>query len=299
MGRHARRNPGSGGRTSSPRVSIPKEIESCIRGRTVDLSTASKYHRRLFELARPRLQPLLIEKGENRFELKKDLWQFFLPCLEEVVRQHHSQGEMKKADFIAKALYRAGSLYKRHPASRAAESPKPLWPPDRPILEAWKRTDNSRFLLGGDFRLQVSGENSELEVRYRFSSDTTKLPKLEIEIEGEPVCALANSRFRPADPEIGRELRLKGKKVWDSLCKKLAISLGVLEPKAHRPLENLGKQAAYRHDHCGMSWNETARLICPQRHQHGHKCKENLRTQARQWYARERRFHQNLPALTG
>ena len=291
---------------------LPPEVRECLKGRAIDLSTASKYYRRCVGSVLPRLQPVLVSKGENRYQLSEKFFGFFMQLLREVVAGHHGRSEMGGADFLARALYRAGWLFGRR--QKALEpSPFLVWPETRPIPEAWKRLgelagsgriSGTSVVLedpgpGQKLRLPRPGqfEHPRIKLSITSSVERERLPKLGIEIEGEPVCVLMNGAYLIKDPEEREAIRKDSKRILDALMQWVYADLGIGRLSRGRPPEHLGRDAAYLHDHLDLSWAQVAERLCRKKHKHGRSCRENLRSQARQYWVNQRRSCAALPPV--
>lgn len=288
---------------------LPVDIRRYIKGKVIDLSTATKYYRRCAESVRPRLRPVLEEKAEAKFELERKFFRFYMKLLRELVARNYARSEMKGADFLARALYRAGCLYARE-QQPLDPSPFLLWPDTRPITDAWRRLGESGVPGGRQVVLEDPGPGQKLRLPRRgefgfprirlsliFTQDREKLPKLTIEIEGEPVCILMKGGYLLRDPEERRAVRKDSKRIWEGVTPWLLADLGIGQLKRGKPAGHLGPEAAYLHDHHGLSWTQIAEKVCPKKHTHDWNCKENLRTQARQFWTNQRRSAATLPLL--
>ncbi len=284
---------------------IPPEIARYIRGRIVDLSTASRYYRKCWAVIHPRVQSEAKRKDESRYQLSGPLFRLFLKHLRKKAAGHYHRAEMSAGDIIALALYEAGCLYKQPPMP----DPKPsqLWPDTRPISEAWQRLGNLR-IPGGSFFTYEDPGGSELQVprsvRFQYprigmnltwGMERKDLPKLTIEIEGEPVCLLMKARYELGDAGERRAVRKEAKRIWVSLSKKLLVAAGAMHPSEGKPPGHRGKRAAFLHDHCRLSWRDVAKQLCERKHEHSGACSINFRKQAEQFWKKLGRLSLNSP----
>lgn len=117
-----------------------------------------------------------------------------------------------------------------------------------------------------------------------YHQDGRKLPKLSIDIEGEPVALLLKARYSIRDEDERRGVRSEASKIFKQLAKSMSENLQIAHRDSHRPRINLGAEAAYLHDYKGLSWRVVSQQACPRKHKHDENCKTNLRKQAEQWY---------------
>lgn len=277
---------------------LPPAISKLIKGRVVDFTNASPYFRRLAADARIRIQAELEVRGDFRYSLGVRLFAFFRFALLELVANPPADTEdYVPGDFVAQAIYRTAWLY-GNPIPAEKDDRFDLWPPSKPIAHAWERLGTYAPLSGGERLVLEELPTGELrfpnpgfllpriEQRITYNTDKNKLPKITIEIEGEPASVLYRSRYVLRDPEERAKIRREAKRLLESLCRHLLITFQVRHSKANRPVINLGQEAAYLHDHKRLSWRKVAQKACPRNHTHDFGCQTNLRKQAEQWYRR-------------
>ncbi len=295
-----------------PRTNVPKEIGRYVEGRIVDLSDASRYYRRFAKEVIPRLQPVLKAKGDDRYQLAAGFFPFYIEVLRQIIGLHYGLPYMNPGDFPAYALYHAGRHFGMATLvpmdDRTIEQEFEVWPPTRPVSEAWERFGKSGFPINrvnyfavppcDAEALRVGEQGKErLALRLRFSHNRQALPKVTVEIEGEPVCVLMKAT-QTLNSREGHAVRDEAKKIWRLVVKKLSSWAGISQAGRGRPRENLGRQAAFLLDHRGLIWPKVVERLCRKKHRHNMNCKENLRRQRRQFWASLRRASSMLPPLS-
>lgn len=278
-------------------TTVPKEMRRYVRGRIVDLSDASRYYRRFANEVFPRLQPVLKTKGDDRYQLAAGFFPFYIEVLQQLIGLHYGLPYMNPGDFPAYALYHAGRHFRIATLvpmdDRTIGQEFELWPPTRPVSEAWERFGKSGFPINREGYFAVPPCDAEalrvgepgkgrLALRLRFSHNRQALPKVTVEIEGEPVCVLMKG-MQSLNPRERRAVRDEAKKIWRLMVKKLSSWAGISQAGPGHPAENLGGHAAFLHDHRGLTWLQVAENLCPLRHKH-ESCKLNFRIQAIQFY---------------
>lgn len=285
--------------------SIPPEISQYIKGRVVNLWRASTYYRKCWEAICPRVHSELKREGESQYKLSHPFFRFFLKHLREKVAGHYGKSEMGPTDVIALALYEAGCLYGQTPMP-AHPSPFQPWPEGRPVSEAWKGLGDlpipGDFLIvyeypgpGHELRVPRPGQfqHPRIAVRVSYSMDKEKLPKLTIEIEGEPVCLLMKAAYELNDLEQRRAVRKEVDRILTSLLRRLFVKA---LPKGGRPPEHrAGRKAAFLHYHRGLAWPDVAEQLCKQNHAHTKACSKNFQTQATQFWQAVRQGARRYP----
>jgi hypothetical protein len=246
---------------------LPKEITQYVQGRTIDLSSTSVYYLRFARAALHRLQPVLREREEKRYELKKRFFDFYMNCLWNVYNLHYGMPYMEPADFPAEALYRAGMMYgvvRLAPADPAGiDIMSELWPKTRPTSEAWIRLGDLTTPMGRGRAF----ENPPLYLHLKCNRDRTTLPKLTIDIEGEPVAVLMRAMHRIEDVTERRAARKEAKKIWDVLLTQLSLWAGIAQPSRGKPRENLGRRVAFEVDYRGFTLPQVEGRLCPRKHE--------------------------------
>ncbi|OFV99324.1 MAG: hypothetical protein A3F68_06855 [Acidobacteria bacterium RIFCSPLOWO2_12_FULL_54_10] len=312
---------------------LTKDIQTCVKGKIIDLSSASEYWRKCVEAVLPHIQALIRKRGPNRYELANDqFFGFFFNHLQGRIARYKARPpetivmKMNSAELIAEALYNAAQLFGK-PLIEVPKDWDSLWPKDRPMSEAWERlgVPESMTIPGGAAqiwtprsmgmraRLEDPGQSSELRLlrpgqssypriglSLTYHKDPQELPKITIEIEGEPVCVLMKAHYNLKDSKERSRVRSDAKRVWSSLFRWITP----WQAKAGRPREDRGKEAAQLHYHQGLTWTQVADRLCPQkslhlrpnRQNHIHRCKENFRKQAEQFFRKITQHIKTLPA---
>ncbi len=209
----------------------------------VDVSTACTYYRKFWDTVRTRVVSELNEQAPYRYLLSRRFFRFFKGHLREVISQHYGHSDwMRAGDFIADALYNAAWLFGKK-SKKLGISPHQLWPDARPIYEAWQRLGRLPPPLGatrGVFEdttseLRLTRPNQfeypRIALTLACSNDKKRLPKLTIEIEGEPVCVLMKAMYELRDPEERRAIRKDAARIWHFLFTRLALLARIKESK--------------------------------------------------------------------
>ncbi len=68
-------------KSSQAKAKLPVEIRRYIKDRVVDISSASKYHKKSWDLYRPLLGSDVSERGKDRYRLSDTLYDDFLYSL--------------------------------------------------------------------------------------------------------------------------------------------------------------------------------------------------------------------------
>lgn len=309
-GKQGRNQAARGKGKSSRKQEIPSEIRHCIKGRTVDLSTASKYYRKCWEAVSPRVEEEIKKKGLSHYELKPRFFRFFLDHLNELVSRHYGRSEMNAGDCAARALYRAALLVGRTKTPLTGPSPRQLWPSTRPISQAWQKLGRlpmpggamATFEVpdsGGELRLTRPGEFNypRISMSVTCAQDRAALPKITIQIKGEPVCVLIKAMYELDDPEERCVARKEAKRIWNFLRKRLSVEFGVERIKGGHPLEDRLKRAAYHKYFQDATWRQVAAKLCPDRHTHTKECQERFRRGVGQYWKRMRKQALSLPPV--
>jgi DNA primase len=77
----------------------------------------------------------------------------------------------------------------------------------------------------------------------------------------------------------------------------LLVAARVVHLKGGKPPEHRGRQAAFLHDHHGLSWREVARQLCKRKHAHTRACRENFRKQAEQFWKQVGQLSRSFPLV--
>jgi hypothetical protein len=151
--------------------------------------------------------------SEFRYEFSASLFAFFECTLRELLANPPADAQDKNpSDLVAHAVYRTAWMYGT-PLPSFDRNRDELWPPGRPMSEAWLRLGKYPPPSGAelmireelpDGTLRSASQESRhplIAQRITYNADRTKLPKIVIEIEGEPVSILYRSRYVLFDPE--------------------------------------------------------------------------------------------------
>ena len=195
---------------------IPPEIRDLIKDRIVDLSNAHRWYRKRLEPVLEQVETEAEERDQDLVKLSRRFFPFFIDYLEDEASDYKIR-EYTPSDCVANALYWALMEFARSEFKNPSPFHEPLWPPSRPIAEAWQRfapLDKPRGLkLGMTFEEEYprSGtlppltggqfQPSRIRIIMTTPRNKKKLPRLVMEIEGEPVCILIKAlerRRRPA-----------------------------------------------------------------------------------------------------
>lgn len=250
------------------------------------------------------------QREDTRYVLSGDFLDFFRPYWEERLSRNGNDPGTIPAEHFVHAIYSTAFIY-QVPRRRLERDPRQIWPAGRPLREAWQRygdlpeTFGETHLYLGDpggkssFRMAFSRPliPATLAVRSHIRVDKSRLPKIDISIEGEPVAFLLKAQFLNGNPAEAVRIRAEAKRIWDCVFKAVAIDFNVASATASRPRTGLGREAARLHDHLGYSWKRVARELCPQDHCHSNACKERYRTAARDWWKEQQNSFQALPPL--
>ena len=209
---------------------IPRQVKECIKGRTVDISTASPYFKKSWNIYRPLVARDALETRRNRYKLSKAFFKHFIACLAQELSPTLERYNLNAGDLVASAL-----SYTAYDVGRAARgqidvseyiNEMPLWPkrgpvpdfltpplqtlPPRPISEAWRRLGDLPIPPPEVVTLEepVSGkkwqqpqdvlsDRPRISVILAYNENKEALPQLTIEIKGEPVCLLMRANSPP------------------------------------------------------------------------------------------------------
>ena len=293
-----RKKKGSKSDKSSQAIArLPVEITRYIKGKVVDLSDASLYYRKHAKAVIGRLDDVLTEKDSNRYELQASFFSFFMDVLCLEVDLHYDLPYINAGDFPAYALFDAGQLFERVTFTEeevdVEESANYLWPHARPISEAWARLGNVNVPMNRSYNFS----DPRMMMGLRWERDRQALPKLTIEIKGEPVCLLMKAKQPLQSPVERLAAHKEAKVIWKSLLKKLSLWAEITQVGRGRRGKGLGHRAAFLHDHKKLTWKKVAEKLCPIRHKHNWNCTQNFRAQARQFWDRLQRKLHRLPPL--
>lgn len=125
-----------------------------------------------------------------------------------------------------------------------------------------------------------------LKIEPYFNDNRKELPKLTIEIEGQPLCALMKAQHTVRKNQPNRDV---AKELWDEIARRLCISLGFRQARRGRPKTDMGFQAAFLHYHLGWNWPKIARELCPTNHTHTNMCEDNYYVHSKKYFTRLRK----------
>jgi hypothetical protein len=121
-----------------------------------------------------------------------------------------------------------------------------------------------------------------IRISCSFRKEKIFLPGLTVKLEGAPICQLMKAFHSQARTPT---VRTDAENLWESISRWVARSSGIKRAKPGRPAMYQGEEAAFLHDPVkGDSWAKVARKLCRLPHQHDHKCAENFRQQAKQYW---------------
>ena len=275
---------------------LPVEIRRYIKGKVVDLSASSPYYRKHARTVIGRLDDVLTKKDSDRYVLHASFFSFFMDVLCLEVDLHYDLPYINAGDFPAYALFDAGRLFKRVTFTEeevdVEESDNYLWPHARPISEAWARLGNVNVPMNRSYNFS----DPRMMMGLRWERDRQALPKLTIEIKGEPVCLLMKAKQSLQNPVEQLAAQKEAKVIWIALLNKLSLWAEITRVERGRPGKG-GRRAAFLHDQKGLSWVRVAKKLCPIRHEHDRKCGDNFRSQAEQFWDHLQSKVHRLPPL--
>jgi hypothetical protein len=290
---------------------IPNQFVRWVKGRTVDLSEATPYYKRLWDIYRPLVSAWVEEQRPYRYELHPSL----LKSLSLRLCAVQNEGPSTVVTGVCGAAFELGHIDEVTPGHLNDGTPWPVLHPEaeellelfgaqfqgKPISESWKRLGASPVPDLEAITLQESekgkwesrrnpnNERPLIQVAPFYNSDKKELPKLTIEIEGEPVCLLMKAFGRQQNPSENDVDSQDAAKLWAALLHWSSVSIGLSRAEGGRPKLDQGRRAAFMHDHLGLSWSKVSHKLCRLRHRHGAACRENFRKQAEQYWKRLRR----------
>ena len=293
-----------------PQGDLPQDVQNLIRRRVVDLSSAHKYYKMVWDAVRPRLEPVVKELGGERYELANGFFQFFMESLCNIMKSPKpNRIDGTGADLIVTALHYAAMHYGLT-SKRPTLGPVLLWPDGRPKSEAWRGCGEPRALVTHEVVLEDPGLDREVRepispdyefpricLRLRVNGNRSELPKLTIELEGERTCVLMKGMYYSCDPYDQRNRRNEAKRIWDALLKELRVLVGIGQSYEGRPDDLRPDVAAYLKYFRGLSWSEVAKQHCPKKHTHDSKCMENIRKTVAYFFKRLKQDALSLPRV--
>lgn len=303
---------GKAARNVSRQRVLPPDVRDLIKGRVVDLSSAHRYYKMVWDAVRPRLEAVVVERGKDRYKLATRFFQCFMESLGNLIEfPQIDRIDGTGADLIVSALYEAGMHYGTTPKP-PAHGPITLWPADRPISEAWQMLGKVLPLFTQDVVFEDPGDGRELRspgaseyqfpricLRIRVSGDRTALPKIAIELEGELVCVLEKGMYYSLNPYDQRARRNEAKRVWDALLKELGVMVGIGHPFEGRPADLRPDLAAHLKYSHGLQWLQVAEQLCLKKHTHTKKCKDSIRKAVASYFKRLRQDALRFPPASG
>jgi hypothetical protein len=284
---------------------IPQQLSKYMRRNLVDISDATGYFKKSWEVYRPLVAKHVIERSGGRYKLSGAFLKDFLRELRNTTEGHTQLPyKIAGANLVAEMLCWAASarsLAVPDELPSDYECKTDVWPSSRPISEAWARLGRLQVPQLETAILMQSepgkkwdlghrwSEEQKVGVSLQFNEDKNALPALALEVVGEPVCLLMRARHSPRDPDERRQDREEAVRLWRSIERWVQAAIRVGELHGGRPATGLGWQAAFLHDHEGLSWAQVARRLCPSQHTHTEACGDNYRKQAEQYWRRIRR----------
>jgi hypothetical protein len=281
---------------------VPKDVQRLIGSGIIDYSGACEYYAKLADMASSRVSAFMNPYGNRRFKLDKDFSRFFRSCLKELIGQIQtvSGSPHLPADYVAHALWRASWLYKRsnnHEVDlKYLRRQQEAWPPEKPISESWQRLGDvgeGEILTEGTYEWYKSSlrlpetdfEYPRIKIVEHFNGDRAKLPRLTLEVEGEPVALVNRARYQLQDREERKQVRRAAKKIMESVFTLLMKRLQLKTADANRPRDSeTGGEAARLHDLDGLPWSSVAKQLCKIDHGHTANCAMRVRQAAARWY---------------
>ena len=279
------------------------------RNRVVDVSTARKWFIKHWEIMRQLVEGEVEGLGTNRYKLSPRFHELFSNMHSEVIFEWVGGPTWSPADFEAWALCEAAQVYgKRRADVPPSTENLELWPRTRPISDAWTRFGSPPPGILTGRLLEDPGPGQELKplqpgplkhprirIDIKGGFDKSALPKMEIELQGEPVCILLSVMAQSVSRRDRNTARKEARRVWRGLLKTLSVLLRVAEAKGGRPLEGLMNRAAYLREFYGLTWRLIAERLCEEKHVHTEKCKERFRRGVDQYWKRVRRQARTMP----
>ncbi len=295
----------------SPAPKTLAEFSRYIRGRVVDISDASDFFKKSWEIYRSLVATHVSERGSYRYELSEAFLNSFFRELRNATRGHTRlpykiAGPNLVAEMLCLAAYAGSPLDVIDELPFDYEFETDVWASSRLISEAWARLGKlpvpgpeTAILVesepGKDWRLgDRRSQAPRVGVTLQYNEDRNGLPALTLEVVGEPVCLLMRAKSTPPDPDKRKLAREEAERLWNSLVWWSRAAVGVGELEGGRPATGRGWQAAFLHDHERLSWAQVARRLCPSEHRHTTACRDNYRQQAKQYWHRIRKQVQRV-----
>lgn len=293
-------------------------VERLIKGRTVNISRASRYFKKHWGIQYPAMSKEIKKEGENEYALSPAFFGVFLSKLRSVLASRVSWPSMNAADLIADAL--CAAAYEMEDAYSAEFDPSdelPVWSEEHPISDAWEQLGDlpipwpegivleqwedqwgparapepapdsmvRRECEDQQRPLQAKVLRNRVAISFAYEQKKESLPNLTVEIEGAPVCLLMKaSSQHPCAPDQRDSNVEAAQRLWSTISMQLSSFIGVGRLQPGRPRTGLGWQAAFLREHDGFSWPKVARELCPKNHKHDPSCADNYRKQAEQYW---------------
>jgi hypothetical protein len=294
-----------------------------IKGRTVNISAASNYSKKGWNIQCDAMGRDVKKEGKNEYALSPPFFGVFLSKLRSVLASRVSWPSMNAADLIAGAL--CSAAYEMEDAYSAEFDPSdelPVWSEERPISDAWEQLGDLpipwpesivleewkdqwgparapepardsmvlRECKDQQRPLQAKVLRNRVAIGFAYEQKKENLPNLTVEIEGAPVCLLMKaSSQHPCTPDERDSNVEAAQRLWTRISRRLSSFIGVGQLQPGKPQTGLGWRAAVLRDHAGFSWPKVARELCPKNHKHDSSCADNYRKQAEQYWNKLRK----------
>ena len=276
----------------SPTPKTPTEFSRYIRGRVVDISGASNFFKKSWEIYRSLVATHVSDCGSYRYELSEAFLNSFFRELRNATRGHTRlpykiAGPNLVAEMLCLVAYAGQPVDVIEEVTSDYESESDVWASSRLISEAWARLGKLP-VPGLETAILVESEPGKgwrsghrrsqaprVGVTLQYNEDRNSLPALTLEVVGEPVCLLMRAKSTPTDPDERQLAREEAERLWNSLVRWSRAAVGVGELEGGRPATGLGWQAAFLHEHAGFSWPKVARELCSKNHKHDSSCADN------------------------
>jgi len=307
------------------RADIPARFREQVKGKLVDISGASWYFKRRWDIYRRLVSKQATPVGTDLYELKEGFFPSFVSCLQDL----HLQDQWRKVDpanVIAEAL--CWAAHQAEPDDAAIDEALSFVPfadpADRhldeddafsfldsvskaePISEDWQKLGKNRVPLLEPMTLRWDYDDSHTKKKkekkwvrgYRddcpvvnvipkYNDDRTKRPALSVKIEGAPVCFLMKAYGRNKVDATNTQ-ESDAETLWKALQHWLAVALGFKKPTGGAPALGKGPKAAWLHEHLGETWTRVAQRLDHTQNP-SREVVENYRKQAEQFWARLRK----------
>ena len=294
------------------------DVERLIKGRTVNISAASKYSKKGWNIQCDAMGRDVKKEGKNEYALSPAFFGVFLSMLSSVLDSRVSWPSMNAADLIANALcFAAYEMEDAYSAEFVPSDELLVWSGERPISDAWEQLGDlpipwpehivleqwedqwgparapepvtDSMVLGEREHqqrpLQAEVLRNRVAISFAYDRRKEKLPNLTVKIKGAAVCLLMKaSSQHPGAPDQRDSNVEAAQRLLSTISKQLSSFVGVGRLQPGRPRTGLGWQAAFLREHYGFSWPKVARKLCPKNHKHDSSCAGNYRKQAEQYW---------------